>query len=146
MGSLLTDPLPPEVQTAMRGKAERVEQARVLAFQCFLPGYVDGDIGFEEMCRAAVRVMAPLEDQTRNAWLGQMVQQALLSPPAKRRSPRGLPYTLRDVIREVTEAVAEQEGFAKTKNGPLWSRVAEIFTGFGVEQSATQIYRVYYPD
>lgn len=141
--SLLTAPPEGDAQKA----ANPTEQASVLAFQCFLGGYRDGDIGFEEMCRAAARVLAPVHETTRRLWLGQLVHEAIeIYPPPARRSRKGLPYVMRDVIRQVVDLVSSHEGLGKAKDGPLWSRVAEIFTELGVKQSASQIYRLYYPD
>ena len=150
MGSLLTAP-PSEIQAEIDASAtlrrQTREQAEFLAFQCFLTGYRDGDIDFEGMCRGAALVLVRLDDEAQSALLGRFGRDALVLPaPSARRARRGLPYVIRDAIRQVTDAVVEREGLGTSKGGPLFERVAEVFSDLGLPQTASQIYRAYYPD
>lgn len=140
MGTLLTDPLPPEAQAKIEAelqrKAEAAERARFVVLQIWLEGYKEGRLKFEDMCRRAALAVCNLTDRHRQQLLGELVDAALAaSPTVLPQRRKGEPWVLQQAVIEVIDEVLKRDGLpmaASRNNMGAFERAVEVLTAAGI--------------
>lgn len=139
--SLLTAPLPPEVEAEMRRKEEQVDRARILVLEIWLQAYKSGDLTLDKLCMKSRQALKRVGEGHRQRALGQMLDAALGAyergeVPPRPRGNKGEPPQLRDLARGMVTIANEEYGHPLNRAGndkpSAFERVAEILTDLGV--------------
>jgi len=98
--------------------------------QSLFSDYASGDITLQGLLELAVAVLQATEPdgRHRDELLGRLMRNAAATKPDRRgRGPRGLPPSIRDVVRQLAPLIAEREGWARSSSQTV-DRIIEMFS------------------
>ena len=109
--TLLTMPLPPEVEAIRRARDEEWQRAYVLIYDIVLKAYEAGEITLERACKTVRAALQGFEERPRQRALGEFLEAALATTPPKRgRGNKGVTSTIRALAVGLARLAHEREG------------------------------------
>lgn len=136
--TLLTSPIPDEIQKKLEEERRDIERREYLLSQ-FIVAYKNGEITLERLGHCARLITIGFSERRRLINMGQVFEEALNSTPPKRGkgfTTGFFPRTIRQGISELVDIIMAEEGLCKYS---AFKRAEEIMKNYRIPVTFRQI-------
>lgn len=148
--TLLTSPLTPEQELALKEQEQLWDRAHVIALNIWLEGFKSGDIGFEKMSNEVHKALTKiaLPERHKQRLLGILVNEALLLPKPQRTRGSGkvYPTSLKKIASSLVDQISLNEGLAKSRYSPnesAFEKASQVLADCGFKVSTNTLINWY---